>query len=226
MRTNYTNTESISFSQKQKNVKPEMNTFKISLIIALFTLTGLSAQEVDNVPSEEPKINTINQQFTDLFENSNSWEEYKNIKKNLYLKLQQNTVDSISSLKQTINTLQQEIDSKQSSVKELNDSLAETKNTLSSTIDEKDSINFFGIPMSKVGYMTMMWAIVGVLALGLVLFIYKYKGSNAHTQEAQKKLNETEIEYDEYRKKALEKEQKMGRMLQDERNKALKSPKK
>jgi hypothetical protein len=34
------------------------------------------------------------------------------------------------------------------------------------------------------------------------------------------RLNETEKEFDAYREKALEKEQRLGRMLQDERNKS------
>ncbi|MFI8378109.1 hypothetical protein [Leeuwenhoekiella sp. NPDC079379] len=202
-----------------------MNTLRLSLVLALVAFSGLTAQEVENTEVQGPKINTINQQFEDLYNDSNSWEDYKNIKKGDFIKLQKNAVDSISNLKTEIASLQANIDSQKSDVSQLNDSLVETKSTLASTIEEKDSIFFFGIPMSKVGYMTMMWAIVGVLALGLILFIYKYKGSNAHTQEARKKLDETELEYDEYRKKALEKEQKMGRMLQDERNKALKNTK-
>ncbi|MGO4910949.1 hypothetical protein [Leeuwenhoekiella sp. W20_SRS_FM14] len=202
-----------------------MNKLRLSLVFAFVAFSGLTAQEVENTEVQGPKINTINQQFEDLYNDSNSWEDYKNIKKGDFIKLQKNAVDSISNLKTEIASLQANIDSQKSEVNQLNDSLVETKSTLASTIEEKDSIFFFGIPMSKVGYMTMMWAIVGVLALGLVLFIYKYKGSNAHTQEARKKLNETELEYDEYRKKALEKEQKMGRMLQDERNKALKNTK-
>ena len=58
--------------------------------------------------------------------------------------------------------------------------------------------------------------------VALIFFIFKFKGSNAHTQEARQKLADVESEYEEYRKKALEKEQKMGRLLQDERNKAVK----
>ena len=168
-----------------------MNKLRLSLVFAFVAFSGLTAQEVETTEVQGPKINTINQQFEDLYNDSNSWEDYKNIKKGDFIKLQKNAVDSISNLKTEIASLQANIDSQKSEVNQLNDSLVETKSTLASTIEEKDSIFFFGIPMSKVGYMTMMWAIVGVLALGLVLFIYKYKGSNAHTQEARKKLNET-----------------------------------
>ena len=200
-----------------------MTTIRISLLISLFSILGLSAQETE---TPKPKTNTISQQFEDLFNDSNSWEDYKNIKKGDFLKLQKNTVDSISNLKDEINSLQNQITEQQSKISQLNDSLEQTNNTLDQTRSEKDSIYFLGIPMSKGGYMGMMWGIVAVLALALVFFIFRFKGSNAHTQEARKKLTDLEVEYDDYRKKALEKEQKMGRLLQDERNKAVKSTKK
>ena len=39
------------------------------------------------------------------------------------------------------------------------------------------------------------------------------------TKEAKKRLDDTEKEFDIYKKKALEKEQRLGRLLQDEKNK-------
>ena len=38
-------------------------------------------------------------------------------------------------------------------------------------------------------------------------------------------LKELELDFDDYKRKALEKEQKLGRQLQDERNKLLKQSK-
>ena len=68
-----------------------------------------------------------------------------------------------------------------------------------------------------------MWVIVFALVLILVFFIYKYKQSNVLTKEAKKNLAENEAEFDEYRKKSLEKQQKLGRQLQDEKNKQNKN---
>ena len=189
----------------------------------MLSILGLQAQETE---APQQKVNTISQQFEDLLDQSNNYQDYKVVKQNALIKLQKNAADSISNLRAEINSLQEQIDSQQSKISELNASLEQTNNTLNQTIEEKDSIYFLGMPMSKGGYMSMMWGIVAVLALALAFFIFKYKGSNAHTQEARKKLADTEMEYDEYRKKALEKEQKMGRLLQDERNKALKNTKK
>ncbi|MAW94641.1 MULTISPECIES: hypothetical protein [unclassified Leeuwenhoekiella] len=200
-----------------------MTTIRISLLLSLFSIIGLNAQETE---TPKPKTNTISQQFEDLLDNSNNYQDYKVVKLNSLNKLKANTADSISAFKVQITDLQAQINTQQEEIQTLNQTLEETKTTLEETRAEKDSIFFLGIPMSKGGYMSMMWGIVAVLALALVFFIFRFKGSNAHTQEARKKLADLEVEYDEYRKKALEKEQKMGRLLQDERNKAVKNTKK
>ena len=58
-----------------------------------------------------------------------------------------------------------------------------------------------------------------MLVVGLGFFIMQFKNSNSQTQVAKQNLKIAEDELEELRRKALEKEQKLGRMLQDERNK-------
>jgi len=57
-----------------------------------------------------------------------------------------------------------------------------------------------------------------LLAL-LLFFIYKYKNSNSITRDVNMSLSEIEGEFEEHRKVALEREQKVRRQLQDELNK-------
>ena len=64
-----------------------------------------------------------------------------------------------------------------------------------------------------------MWSIIGLLIIGLLFFIYKFKNSNAVTKEAKLKLAETEEEFDQHRQKKLEEQQQLRRKLQDEINK-------
>jgi len=64
-----------------------------------------------------------------------------------------------------------------------------------------------------------MWSVVGILAALLFLFIYRFNASNRITREVKAKLSETEHEFEEHRKRALEREQKVMRKLQDEINK-------
>ncbi len=190
------------------------------LIIIAFSCTAVQAQEA---ASDGPL--TIGQQFTEMVDGSNSYQDFKVIKKTTLNTVQANIKKRIDGLQEEISTLKGEIATQKTKIGELTQSLGNTEATLTATNEEKDSMNFFGTLMSKSAYSTMMWSIVGILLLGLVFFIYRFKNSNAVTKESRYKLDEVEADFDEYRKMALEKEQKLGRQLQDERNKLLKASK-
>ncbi|WP_298325716.1 hypothetical protein [uncultured Dokdonia sp.] len=178
-----------------------------------------------SVTHAQDATKTIDEQFTEVIEGSNNYQQFKVIDKVKMTRLQQNAKARIDVLQSEIENLKSEMNKQQTAASKVSADLEKIQLTLTETEEEKDSINFFGIQMSKGSYQTMMWSIIGLLLLGLVFFIFKFRSSNVLTKEAQHKLDETEVEFDEYRRKALEKEQKLGRQLQDERNKALKSAK-
>ena len=77
----------------------------------------------------------------------------------------------------------------------------------------------FGMQMSKGLYNMVMWFMIGGLLVLLIVFIVKFKKSNAITRAAKKTLQELDEEFEEHRRVALEREQKVRRQLQDEINK-------
>ena len=187
--------------------------------IAFIFLLSLSVTQAQDATK------TIDEQFTEVIEGSNNYQQFKVIDKVKMTRLQENAKARIDVLQTEIESLKSEMNTQQTAASKVSADLEKIQLTLVETEEEKDAINFFGIQMSKGSYQTMMWSIIGLLLLGLVFFIFKFRSSNVLTKEAQHKLDETEVEFDEYRRKALEKEQKLGRQLQDERNKALKSAK-
>lgn len=84
---------------------------------------------------------------------------------------------------------------------------------------KKDIISFLGIPMSKVGYKSMMWILVTLLAAGLGYYVYKYKNSHVLTKEAILRYEELDEEFKESRSRALEREQLLNRKLFDAQKK-------
>ena len=84
---------------------------------------------------------------------------------------------------------------------------------------KKDSISFLGIPMSKVGYKSIMWILVTLLSAGLGYYVYKYKNSHVLTKEAILRYEELDEEFKESRSRALEREQLLNRKLFDEQKK-------
>ena len=180
-----------------------------------FALTGNSIAQDTN-----SGLNPLEEDFTNLIEKSNDYQGYKVVDYNELVNLKNKTGKYFSTLNEEIITQKNTIDQQQEEVNRLKEDLEATQQDLQRVNEEKDAITFLGMPFSKGSYMALMWGIVGLLVLALLFFIFRYKQSHTHTVEARNKLHTTEKEFDVYREKALEKEQRLGRLLQDERNKA------
>lgn len=165
-------------------------------------------------------LNPVEEDFTNLIERSNDYQGYKVVDYNELINLKNKTGQYFSTLNEEIITQKNTIDQQQQEINRLKEDLEATQQDLQKVNEEKDAITFLGMPFSKGSYMALMWGIVGLLLLALLFFIFRYRQSHTHTVEARNKLHSTEKEFDVYREKALEKEQRLGRLLQDERNKA------
>ncbi len=171
--------------------------------------------------SQETKKDTltIEEQFDRIYRISSSYQEYKVIRKTTYQDLKTNVLDSIK-------IIDKELQLKNIHNNVLNDSLQEVKKVLEILetdmkflITEKNSISFLGIQLNKSTYTIIVWSIILLLIIALLYFIYQYKNSYSVTSEAKSNLSEAEEELAIYKKKSLEREQKLRRQLQDEINK-------
>ena len=193
--------------------------------LTLFVLVTLSFQTISAQTAEqdEEKLSlnsgSIDNQFEFVIRRSNSWKEYKTVKKTWLYTLKAHTLDSLKAVHKDLADTRDVVDQQAAEISNLKNNLSQTQETLSATNEEKDNISLLGIPMSKSSYKLLMWSIIAGLFLLLLFFIYKFKGSNSLTREAKLKLDETELEFEEHRRSALEREQKVRRQLQDELNK-------
>ena len=91
--------------------------------------------------------------------------------------------------------------------------------TLTESIAKNDSISLFGIDMSKGSYSLIMFGIIACLAVALAIVmatIAKHKYEAKHRTELYEEIEE---DYRNFKAKANEKEKKLARELQTERNK-------
>ncbi|MCP9199719.1 hypothetical protein MKO06_07375 [Gramella sp. GC03-9] len=184
-------------------------------IFACISVFQVNAQQ-DSIAAQTP----VQDEFTRLIEESNNYQGYKVVEYDKLIELRNTTRNFITELKEEIIVQQNTVDQQNDQIQQLKSDLAATQEDLKRVSEEKDALMFLGMPFSKGGYKAMMWGIVGGLLLILGVLFFRFKSSNAATKEARQKLSETEKEFDAYRSKALEKEQRLGRMLQDERNRA------
>jgi uncharacterized membrane-anchored protein YhcB (DUF1043 family) len=116
-----------------------------------------------------------------------------------------------------------ELQAKLAAENKVADSLKTEANTKEQAISEStakiDTISLFGIVMSKSTYNLVMVGLVVGLAIALIIVILttsKYKYNAKHHIELHEELEE---EYKTYKAKATEKELRLARELQTERNK-------
>ena len=203
-----------------------MNNLRFAVLFLFVTLFTISAQAQTN--SEEDKLSlnsgTIDNQFEYILKKSGNFkgtngQPYEAVKRSMLLTLRAHTIDSLKTIHKNLAETQAVVNSQTKEISALKASLSNTQGTLDQTNSEKDSMSLFGMQMSKSGYNVLLWSIIaGLLAL-LLFFIYKYKNSNSITKNVNMSLAEIEEEFEEHRKVALEREQKVRRQLQDELNK-------
>jgi len=198
---------------------------KISRILSfalLLFISFTSFAQTDNSDEEEKATlnsGSLEGQFDYLYKKAGSYQEYKVVKKTSFFKIKENVLDSLKSLKNDLKETKQLVVMQNNEIDNLKSDLKTTNDNLTAVTKEKDDIKFFGIPMTKSAYNGILWTIIITLVLFLLLFIYKFNNSNSITKQANSLLEETDLEFENYKVRALEREQKVRRELQDEINK-------
>lgn len=187
---------------------------RILVIIFLGFFGNMIAQETT---AQDP--NTIQNQFKKVYKQSGKYQIYRVVKTDSYRLLEKNVNDTIANLKKDIATKQAKINTQQENISSLQGNINTLQGDLATSNEKVDNISLFGIPMSKASYNVLLWSIIGGLLAALLFFIYKFNSSNSLTKEAKNSLADVELEFEQHRKKSLEKEQKLRRQLQDEINK-------
>lgn len=204
--------------------------FFLSLVCAL----NFYAQETDSTATTQqavkqvvtPRVvtpvkkdNSLTGQFSSLVEQSNNWQTYKVVDYAKLNQYQRNVLDSLQSVKSKVTSQAQQIEKQFEEINTLNGNISQLQNELQDAKNQNDSVNFFGFLLSKSTYSILMWSLVVILAFFLFIYVYRFSNGNKVTQKALQDLNELQEEYENYRKSAIEREQKVRRQLQDEINK-------
>ncbi|MFT0715378.1 tRNA (guanine-N1)-methyltransferase [Flagellimonas lutimaris] len=201
-----------------------MKHLRILFALALLIPTFLIHAQEDESANEED--NTLRGQFEELERKSGNYRangiRYEVIKLSDLYETKNNIFDSLDTANKNIKDLTSTISANNAEIEDLNNKLQETTNNLNAVTEEKDSISFFGALISKGTYNFILWSIIFGLLLLLLFFIYRFRNSNFLTQQAKSALADLEEEYQNHRRRALEREQKISRQLQDELNKQKK----
>ncbi|HTI61018.1 hypothetical protein [Mucilaginibacter sp.] len=133
--------------------------------------------------------------------------------------LWKNAMDTLKANKSQLRDAQAKLSSQGRSVDSLKTNLSGKEQSLSESNAKADAISVFGMLMPKSTYNLVMFGTVAVLAVALIIVIAttaKHKHEARYRTELYEEIDE---EYKTFKAKAHEKELKLARELQTERNK-------
>lgn len=183
----------------------------IIFIFLLYSFSGYSQQE-------ETGSQTLNDQFNEMLETSESYTEYKVIKRTKLSEYSRAVQDSLGESRSEIAGLKNQVNDLNGQVSQLTTRISDLEAQLEASERLRESLVFLGIKMNKTTYHTLVWIIIGGLAVFGIFAYTSFIRSNRITSKIRKEIKEIELEFEEHRKKSHEKQIKMGRELQTERN--------
>lgn len=188
---------------------------KSNILFVFLLISTLSSLSQETVKED----NSMKGQFDKIYRISTTYQTYKVIGKDRFQKLKENVLDSLVKSKKTISEKESLLKTERANIQKLNTDLTKTKLDLNTALEKENSISLFGIQLNKITYNLILWFIIISLGLALSFFVFKFSRSNILTNKAQDNLQDVEQEFESHKKKAIEREQKLRRQLQDEINK-------
>lgn len=192
--------------------------FFISLSLAGILLCGAvsqtNAQDTTKVANQ-----TLSMQYTEMLRKSRNMEGYKLVNPNRLSAFWRSTADTLKKERRQLADARAKVSTLSSSLESMKSTLSSNEKELVESTTKVNQISFLGLPMEKSTYNMIMWGAVIVLAIALTICIIQSTRARMEARYRVKLFEELSTEFQTYKVKANEREKKLARELQDERNK-------
>ena len=199
----------------------------LSLLLPFFTYaqetTKPTAVVVAPAPIETSKL-TLDQRFSLMKSKAQSYNDFKVVKELVLDGVWKITKDSISKIKTNLHEASTKIAQLENDVKVAKDSFLQKEASVADITFNSTHITVLGIPFTKSAFLGLTTVVLVLLAIGLLAVLATLKYIRTNLKEKTAIVDMIHNEFDDYKRKALDKESKILRQLQDERNKYHASP--
>lgn len=187
------------------------------LLGAMLFLNAAFAQVLpDTTKNTDPSLNG---QYQFMLKKSKTLYGAKLINPSRLTSLWKSVSDTLRKERKQLQEAKLEIKTQSQNISSLKGEVSGKENSLADATASVNEIKFLGISFNKGTYNTIVWAIIIILGAGLAIVIFQ---SGKYRKEATYRTQlyqEVADEYQAHKVKAKDKEMKLARELQDERNK-------
>lgn len=195
-----------------------MKRLRIIMLLVLSSLGIATAQAQDKASVS----NSIANQFEYILMKSENYRDLKIVKRKWIESLQRDVLGYMSKIESELNNSKSVMSKQKNQINTLQSKLQETSATLSTYTNSGPKVTFFGFQFDQKVFATTFALLFFGAVISVLIFALRYKKSNAATAHSKSVLADLEDEYQEYKRKAIEREQKISRLLQDEINRQKK----
>ncbi len=158
----------------------------------------------------------IENKFNTILDKASVFQEYKLVKSEVLDDFRLSFSSFLNKSNENLGTLNSKLAEKEVAISNLNSEVIALKNENLSLNNAVATISVFGIDLQKGTYNFLMWSVLLFFGFLAFYFAYRFKSANEITKNSKVILAEVEDEYQLFKQKSIEREQKLRRQLQDE----------
>lgn len=189
--------------------------FLIALLVPVlsFAQPAAKALERDN--------QTLPERYTVLKTNSQTYEDYKVIKEVILDGFWKLTMDSLRDRKSEYTLANSKIDSLQAALINAKAELVTHQASVEELVYDSKHISVAGVPLGKNLFLIVVAIVVAGLIILATTLVGRMKLINSEMKEKALVTHSLTLEFEDYKRKALDRQTKLSRELQNERNKLM-----
>jgi len=161
----------------------------------------------------------LRERFEVMKDKAESYNDYKVIKNEVLNGVWKIGMDSIAKAKSDLRTANATIAKLNNEIKASADKVKAAETSLEESAYERTHMTVFGMHVAKSVFVTTSLLVIAALVIALVVVFSTFNVLRRSNREKELTIHGIMSEFDAFRKKALEKEVKISRELQSERNK-------
>jgi hypothetical protein len=196
---------------KQTYLKPNW-----LLLLFVMISTMIFAQNDEVVKEYLFSGKKIENKFNTMLDKATVFQEYKLVKSEVLDDFRLSFSSFLDKSNENFGTLNSKLEEKEVAISNLNSEVISLKNENLNLNNSVATISVFGINLEKGTYNFLMWSILMLFGFVAFYFAYRFKLANEITKNSKIILAEVEDEYQLFKQKSIEREQKLRRQLQDE----------
>lgn len=190
-------------------MKLSSKTNRIFFIVIIVSVGSLDNSLGQSGIPEILQTGTMQEQLDYIEDRTLIYNNFRAIREDMFITVKNNSLDSLDSLKDDKLHLELQLKNIGEDLDSLNTLLEYTRDERDQAIENRDSMAFLGVGMSKTGYNMTVWTIITVLAVLLVLTLLTYARNRTVTLNTLSEIDDLKEEFENYKKDSREKREKL-----------------